>query len=142
MSKNITFLELKYGNIYGGYPNFYAISDASLLVYEIETERIFIESWSNNLDVDIVSVYSKTDELGHTVGKAKEVINLRTRRRKVFKEDFRLDENAIEDAFRNLRPTKSIIKKFMLKNFMKYNVRNILVFDGRRDIFFIGKMPS
>ncbi len=139
MSKNITFLELKYGNIYGGYPNFYAISDASLLVYEIETERIFIESWSNNLDVDIVSVYSKTDELGHTIGKAKEVINLRTRRRKIFKEDFRLDENAIEDAFRNLRPTKSIIKKFMLKNFMKYNVRNILVFDGRRDIFLLEK---
>lgn len=139
MGRNITFLELKYGNIYGGYPNFYAISDASLLVYEIETERIFIESWSNNLDVDIVSVYSKTDELGHTTGKVREVVNLRTRRRKVYDEEFRLGEEAIENAFYTLRPTRSMIKRFMLKNFRKYNIRSVIVFDGRRDIFLLEK---
>ncbi len=139
MGKNITFLELKYGNIYGGYPNFYAISDASLLVYEIDTERIFIESWSNNLDVDIVSVYSKTNELGHTIGKVREVVNLRTRRKKIYKEDFRLDEEAIENAFTTLRPTRNMVNRFMFKNLRKYNIRSIIVFDGRRDIFLLEK---
>lgn len=139
MSKTTTYLELKYGNIYGGFPNFYAISDAALLVFEEETERIFIESWSNNADVDIVSVYSKTNELGHTTGRGKEVINMRTRRRKMFKEDFRLDERAINFEFRKLRPTRDFIKKFFLKNFRKYDIQDLVVFDGRRDIFLLEK---
>lgn len=137
MSRNITFLELKYGNIYGGFPNFYAISDASLLVYEIETERIFIESWSNTADIDIVSVYSKTNELGHTVGKVKEVVNLRTRRRKLYKEDFKLDEREVDYNIRKLKPVRGFIKKFFMKNLRKYGIRNIVVFDGRRDIFLL-----
>ena len=137
MSRNITFLELKYGNIYGGYPNFYAISEASLLIYEVETERIFIESWVNNTDVDIVNVYSKPNELGHTVGRVREVVNLRTRRRKPYREDFRLDDRDIDYAFRSLRPTRQHINRFFYKNFRKYNIRDIVVFDGRRDIFLL-----
>lgn len=137
MSRNITFLELKYGNIYGGYPNFYAISEASLLIYEVETERIFIESWVNNTDIDIVNVYSKPNELGHTIGRVKEVVNLRTRRRKPYKEEFRLDERDIDFAFRKLRPTRQHINRFFYKNFRKYGVRDIVVFDGRRDIFLL-----
>ncbi|MEL6717205.1 MAG: hypothetical protein AAFO82_16915 [Bacteroidota bacterium] len=139
MSRNITFLELKYGNIYGGYPNFYAISDASLLVYEVDTERIFIESWTNNADVDIVSVFSKVNELGHTVGRAKEVINMRTRRRKPYDEEFRMNEDEINYAFRNVNPSRGHIKRFFMKNLRKYNVRDIIVFDGRRDIFLLEK---
>lgn len=137
MSRNITFLELKYGNIYGGYPNFYAISEASLLIYEVDTERIFIESWVNNTDVDIVSVYSKSNELGHTTGRVREVINLRTGRRRPYREDFRLDERDIDYSFRKLRPTRQHINRFFFKNFRKYNIRDIVVFDGRRDIFLL-----
>lgn len=134
-SSKIAFLELKYGNIYGGYPNFYAISDIALLVYEYGSNKIFIESWSNNANVDIVSVYSKVNELGHTIGRAKEVINMRTRRRKPFREDFRLEERHLGMAFKMLRPTKMPIKSFLLKNFRKYGFQDIVVFDGRRDIF-------
>lgn len=134
-SNNIAFLELKYGNIYGGYPNFYAISDIALLVYEYGSNKIFIESWTNNANVDIVSVYSKVNELGHTIGRAKEVINMRTRRRKPFKEEFRLEEHHLGMAFKMLRPSKMPIKNFLLKNFRKYGFRDIVVFDGRRDIF-------
>lgn len=137
MGRNITFLELKYGNIYGGFPNFYAISDASLLVYEVETERIYIESWSNTADVEIVSVYSRTNELGHTIGKVKEVVNLRSRRRKLYKEDFKLEEKEIEYHIRKLKPTRAMVKRFFLKNLKKYNIRDIIVFDGRRDIFLL-----
>lgn len=131
----IAFLELKYGNIYGGYPNFYAISDIALLVFEKGTNKIFIESWSNNANVDIVSVFPKVNELGHTVGRGKEVINLKTRRRKPYKEDFRMEEEELKYAFKQLRPTKLPIKNFMLKNLKKYRFRDIIVFDGRRDVF-------
>ncbi len=135
MNKNTAFLELKYGNIYGGYPNFYAISEIALLVYEEGTNKIFLESWINNANIDIVSVYSKVNELGHTTGRAKEVVNLRTRRRKPFKEDFRLDERELQYSFKQLRPTKMPIKNFLIKNFRKYRFRDIVVFDGRRDVF-------
>lgn len=137
MSRNITFLELKYGNIYGGYPNFYAISEAALLIYEVDTERIYIESWVNNTDIDIVNVYSKPNELGHTIGRVKEVVNLRTRRRRPYKEEFRMDERDIDFAFRKLRPTRQMLNRFFFKNFRKYGIRDIVVFDGRRDIFLL-----
>lgn len=135
MNSNVAFLELKYGNIYGGYPNFYAISEIALLVFEYGSNKIFIESWVNNANVDVVNVYAKTNELGHTVGRGKEVINMRTRRRKPFEEEFRLEEPDLADAFRQLRPTKMPIRSFLLKNFKKYRFRDIVVFDGRRDIF-------
>ncbi len=135
MNRNIAFLELKYGNIYGGFPNFYAISEIALLVFEQETNRIFLESWINNANIDVVNVYAKVNELGHTIGRGKEVINLRTRRRKPFQEDFRLDERQLKFAMRNLQPTRMPIKNFLTKNLRKYRFRDIVVFDGRRDIF-------
>ena len=135
MNSNIAFLELKYGNIYGGYPNFYAISEIALLVFERGSNKIFLESWNNSANVDIVSVYSKVNELGHTIGRAKEVINMRTGRRKPFNEEFRLEERDLGFAFNQLRPTKMPIKNFLLKNMRKYRFRDIVVFDGRRDIF-------
>ena len=135
MNSNVAFLELKYGNIYGGYPNFYAIAEISLLVFEYGSNKIFLESWLNNANIDIVSVYSKVNELGHTVGRAKEVINLRTRRRKTFKEEFRLEDRGLQYAFKQLRPTRNPIRGFLLKNFKKYRFNDIVVFDGRRDIF-------
>lgn len=134
-SSTVAFLELKYGNIYGGYPNFYAISEIALLVFEQGTNRIFLESWVNNANVEIVSVYSQVNDLGHTVGRGKEVVNLRTRRRKPFDEDYRLDERALKFSFNQLRPTKMPIRNFLLKNFRKYRFQDIIVFDGRRDIF-------
>lgn len=134
-SSTVAFLELKYGNIYGGYPNFYAISEIALLVFEQGTNRIFLESWINNANIEIVSVFSQVNELGHTIGRGKEVINLRTRRRKPFDEEYRLDERALKFSFNQLRPTKMPIRNFLLKNFRKYRFRDIIVFDGRRDIF-------
>lgn len=135
MNRNIAFLELKYGNIYGGYPNFYAISEIALLVFEQGTNRIFLESWVNSADVDVVNVFAQTNELGHTIGRGKEVINMRTRRRSRFDEEFRLEENDLGWAFKRLRPTKMAIKSFLLRNFKKYRFDEIVVFDGRRDIF-------
>lgn len=135
MNQNIAFLELKYGNIYGGYPNFYAISEIALLVFEQGSNKIFIESWMNNANVDIVNVFAKTNELGHTIGRGKEVFNMRTGRRRPFDEEFRLEEEDLTHSFKALRPTKPAIKGFLLKNFKKYRFRDIIVFDGRRDVF-------
>ncbi len=135
MNNNVAFLELKYGNIFGGYPNFYAISEIALLVFEQGSNKIFIESWVNNANVDVVNVYAKTNDLGHTIGRGKEVVNMRTRRRRPFDEEFRLEEEQLKNAFKFLRPTKPAIKNFLLKNFKKYRFRDLIVFDGRRDIF-------
>ena len=135
MSSNIAFLELKYGNIYGGYPNFYAISEICLLVFEPDTKRIFIETFINNANIDFVSVYSKTDELGHTIGRVKEVVNMRTHRRKPFREDYRLEDPELQRMFKQLRPSKGPIRNFLIKNLRKYRFRDIVTFDGRRDIF-------
>lgn len=135
MNTNIAFLELKYGNIYGGYPNFYAISEIALLVFEKGSNKIFLESWTNSANVEVVDVFAKVNELGHTIGRGKEVINMKTRRRRQFDEEYRLSEDNLKYAFKQLRPTKMPIKNFLLKNLKKYRFRDIIVFDGRRDIF-------
>lgn len=126
---------MKYGNIYGGYPNFYAISEIALLVFEKGSNKIFLESWTNSANVEVVDVFAKVNELGHTIGRGKEVINMKTRRRRPFDEEYRLSEDNLKYAFKQLRPTKMPIKNFLLKNLKKYRFRDIIVFDGRRDIF-------
>lgn len=135
MKKNIAFLELKYGNIYGGYPNFYAISEIALLVFEQDTNRIFLESWINNANIDVVNVFAIVDEMGHTIDRDKEVVNLRTKKIKPFDEEYRLEEEDLGEAFKTLRPSKSHIKNFLLKNLKKYNFDDLIIFDGRRDVF-------
>lgn len=135
MNENIAFLELKYGNIYGGYPNFYAISEIALLVFERGSNKIFLESWINQANVDIVDVYAETDELGHTTRRVREVLNMRSNRRFRYEEDFRLEEEELQYAFRNLRSTKMAVRNFLLKNLRKYRFDDLIVFDGRRDIF-------
>ncbi|MFT6000190.1 MAG: hypothetical protein ACI81P_002651 [Neolewinella sp.] len=135
MNENIAFLELKYGNIYGGYPNFYAISEIALLVFERGSNKIFLESWINQANVDIVDVYAETDELGHTTRRVREVLNMSSNRRYRYEEDFRLEEEELQYAFRNLRSTKMAVRNFLLKNLNKYRFDDLIVFDGRRDIF-------
>ena len=139
MRDNIAFLELKFGNIYGGYANFFAISDIALLVFDPSTNRIFIESLAINSDVDVVWVNSRVNELGHTIGRSKQVVNLKTRRKKPYKEDYSLDEHALDFAFRKIRPTRRYIKSFFMKNFRKYNLQNLVTFDGKRDLFLCEK---
>jgi hypothetical protein len=135
VNNNFAILELKYGNIYGGFPNFFAIAEISLLVFEERSNKIFIESWRNGLDVDYVSVYSKVDELGHTVGRMKEVVNMKTGRTRPFMEEFMLEKRALEYTFKKLRPVQSWVRKFLLEKLKKYRIDTLLTFDGRRDIF-------
>ena len=139
MSSNISFLELKYGNIYGGPPNFYVISEASLLVFEPSTNRIFLESMENRVDANIVNVFSRIDTLGNTTERVREVVNLKTKRTLPYDPDFQIDEQALDKTFFNLRPTKRFVNNFFFKNFRKYRVQNIVTFDGRRDIFLCQK---
>ena len=133
--KDFAILELKYGTIYGGEPNFYAIAEICILFFEATTNKIYIENWQNRGNIDYVSVYSKVDELGHTVEKVKEVVNMSTGRVKPFQEDFELDERAVEYNFRQLRPAKDQIKRFLQTVVQKYTINNIITFDGRRDVF-------
>ena len=135
MEDKFAILELKYGNVYGGYPNFFAISEIALLVFEPDTKRIFLESWSNNADVDYVSVDTKVNELGHTLSRYKTVVNMRTRRRQDFDEDFELSDEELQESFRKMRMTRNNVKRFLSNNFRKYRINQLYTFDGRRDIF-------
>ncbi|MGA1582699.1 MAG: hypothetical protein ACO4CH_05555 [Saprospiraceae bacterium] len=139
MEQNIAFLELKYGNIYGGPPNFFAISEVALLVFEPETNRIFLESLINNADIDIVNVYNSIDDLGTTTGKIHEVFNMRTHRRKPFDEAHTVDKNILKGSFNKLHPFKKVISSFFAKKLKKYNFDVISIFDGRRDVFLCEK---
>ena len=126
---------MKYGNIYGGFPNFFAIAEISLLVFEPRTQKIFIETFQNPADVDYVSVFSKVNDLGHTVGREKEVVNMRTGRSRPFMEEFKLDERALQYSFKQLQRTHGNVRKFLLNVFRKYRLHTLITFDGRRDIF-------
>ena len=139
MNQDFAILELKYGNIYGGFPNFFAIAEISLLVFERRTNKIFLESWINNADVDYVSVYSRTDDLGHTISREREVINMRTGRPRPWQEDFQHDEHGLRWVFKNLRPVHQNVKRFLFGAMRKYRVQTVVVFDGRRDIFLCEK---
>ena len=139
MNRNIAFLELKYGNINGGYPNFYAISEVSLLVFETDSNRIFLESFQNTADIDIVNVYSKANELGNTIERVREVQNLRSGRTRPWDEEFKLGEKELDKEFYKLRPTKQHVGRFFMKNMRKYSFQDIITFDGRRDIFLCEK---
>jgi len=132
---NIAFLELKYGNIYGGYPNYFVISDVSLLVFEPGSNKIFVESLSIEANLDIVFVNTKVNELGHTTGRIKYVVNLRSRKKQRFYEEHKLDERDLDFAFKKSRDVKRFVKGFLMKNFRKYRIRDVVTFDGRRDIF-------
>lgn len=87
------------------------------------------------MNIEVVNVFPKVNELGHTIGRGKEVVNLRTRRKRNYEEEFRLDERQLTMAFKNLHPTKMAIKAFLQKNMRKYRFNDIITFDGRRDIF-------
>ncbi|MBK6902141.1 MAG: hypothetical protein IPH04_04810 [Saprospirales bacterium] len=139
MNSNFAILELKYGNIYGGFPNFFAIAEISLLVFDPRGNKVFVETWRNGLDIDYVSVFSKVNELGHTVSRAKEVINMKTGRTRPFVEEFKLEKEPLDFLFRKLKPVHQWVKKFLLTNLKKYEVKDLVTFDGRRDLFLCEK---
>ena len=132
---NIAFLELKYGNINGGYPNYFVISDISLLVFDTVKNKIFIESLNVNEDIDVVFVNTRTDELGHTLGRLKYVVNLKTRKKQRFDEELKLEKEDLDKIFLRSRNIKRYVKGFFMKNFRKYQIDKIVTFDGKRDIF-------
>jgi len=135
MNRNIAILELKYGNIYGGPPNFYAISEIALLVFEINSRKLFLESWINNAPVDIVNVYAETNDLGHTLARKREVMDLHSGEVKPYEEDFRIPQEHLPGVFNRLKGSRNHVKSFIERNFRKYAFEDLIVFDGRRDLF-------
>jgi len=139
VNQNIAFLELKFGNIYGGPPNFYAIHEVALLVFEPQTKRIFLESMTVAVDVDIVTVTAKTNELCNTIDRVKEVVNMKTKRIREFDETYQIYDRQLYDVFGQLRPAQRWIRAFFGKCFQKYRITDIVTFDGRRDLFLCEK---
>ena len=132
---NIAFLEVKYGNIHGGFPNYFVISDISVLVFDSEKNKIFIETLQVNEDIDVVFVNTRTDELGHTLGRLKYVVNLQTRKKQRFNEELKLEKDELDKIFARSRKIKKFVKSFFMKIARKYRIDRYVTFDGRRDVF-------
>jgi len=139
VNQNIAFLELKFGNIYGGPPNFYAVHEVALLVFEQGSNKVFLESMTVAVDVDIVSVEAKVNELGNTIDRVKEVVHMKTKRRRPFDETYQIFDKELEDSFGMLRPAQKWIRAFFGKCMQKYRIKDIITFDGRRDLFLLDK---
>lgn len=135
----IAYLEVKYGCIHGGYPNYFVVSEVSLLIYEPKNRKIFIEQFATNADLDLVYVHAKTNELGHTIGREKFVYNLKSRERKEFNEEYKLDEEQLRELFQSSYGARKAINGFFYKVMKKYRFRDIITFDGKRDVFLVEK---
>ena len=139
MNQNIAFLELKFGNIYGGPPNFYAVHEVALLVFEPHSNKVFLESMTVAVDAEIVSVTARVNELGNTIDRVKEVVNMKTKRIREFDETYQIFDQELDDVFGLLRPAQRWVRAFFGKCMQKYRIRDIVTFDGRRDLFLLEK---
>lgn len=139
MNQNIAFLELKFGNIYGGPPNFYAVHEVALLVFEPHSNKVFLESMTVAVDAEIVTVTARVNELGNTIDRVKEVVNMKTKRIREFDETYQIFDRELDDVFGLLRPAQRWVRAFFGKCMQKYRIRDIVTFDGRRDLFLLEK---
>ncbi len=137
MNGNIAFLELKYGNIYGGYPNYFVISEASVLVFDTISNKVFIESFNFTADLDIVFFNTKVNDLGHTIKRLKYVQNLASKKKLPYDEEFKLPERDLEFAFKKSRNIKKYLQNFFRRVNTKYQFDKIITFDGNRDVFLL-----
>ena len=134
MDKTIAFMELKYGHIYGGTPWKKVVNDASILIYKPETDQIRIYNKQFRGDLQIVLSNGKSDDLGITVGRNFEVLDLGTQRKMSYREDFVLPKNVEMKKKREADKVKEQLKQFMV-GIMKYQQAETLVtFGGSRDV--------
>lgn len=134
MHENIAFLELKYGHIYGGSPNFFVVSDMAMWIYNPLTGDIRLESQQLDLNIDLVFVATHINELGHTLNRTKFVMNLQTKERRAYKDHFKLHDNRLKDAIKNLKAKGNVLQAFVQKALEKHRVTTIVTFDGKRDL--------
>lgn len=73
--------------------------------------------------------------MGHTLSRNKEVFNLNSGQTRPFDENFKLSEDKLFFEFNKLKNAKLHIRNFLEKNFHKYEFDDLVVFDGRRDLF-------
>ena len=134
MDKAIAFMELKYGHIYGGTPWKKVVNDASILIYKPETDQIRIYNKQFRGDLQVVLSNGVSDDLGVTVGRKFEVLDMGTQRKMSYREDFQLPKNIEMKKKREADKIKDQLKQFMV-GIMKYQqVETLVTFGGSRDI--------
>ena len=134
MDKTIAFMELKYGHIYGGTPWKKVVNDASILIYKPETDQIRLYTKQFRGDVQIVLSNGISDDLGITVGRNFQVLDLATQRRVTYKEDFLLPKNVEMRKKKEADKIKEQLNQFM-SGILKYQKPETLVtFGGSRDV--------
>jgi hypothetical protein len=134
MDKTVAFLELKYGHIYGGTPWKKVVNDASVLIYKPETDEMRIYSKQFRGDLQIVLSNGISDDLGITVGRKFEVLDMGTQRRVLYNENFELPRNVETKKKKEADKIKLQLNQFMT-GVMKYQeVDTLVTFGGSRDV--------
>jgi|TARA_B110000285_G_C15137393_1_gene628020 hypothetical protein len=134
MDKAIAFMELKYGHIYGGTPWKKVVNDASILIYKPDTDEMRIYTKQFRSDLQIVLSNGVSDDLGITVGRNFQVLDMGTQRRMSFKDDFELPRNIETKKKKEADKIKMQLNQFMT-GIMKYqDVETLVTFGGSRDV--------
>jgi hypothetical protein len=134
MDKTVAFMELKYGHIYGGTPWKKVVNDASVLIYKPETDEMRIYTKQFRGDLQIVLSNGISDDLGITVGRKFEVLDMGTQRRVLYDENFELQRNVETKKKKEADKIKLQLNQFMT-GIMKYQeVDTLVTFGGSRDV--------
>lgn len=134
MDKTVAFMELKYGHVYGGTPWKKVVNDVSILVYKPETDEMRIYTKQFRGDLQLVLSHGESDDLGITVGRKFEVLDLATNKTLPYRENFELPKHVDARKQKEAQKFKMQLKQFLV-GVMKYQeIDTLVTFGGSRDI--------
>lgn len=134
----IAFLELKYGPLHGGHPNFHVVNEAAVIIYDPQTDEVKLERSIIKSNLDIVFHYADTDELGSTTRRFQKVINLQSGLEKPFDPDLQLPDRFPHYIRKNAEHHQTTLKRFMIFVLKNHHISELVTF-GERDMFIITK---
>jgi hypothetical protein len=134
MDKVVAFMELKYGHVYGGTAWKKVVNDISILVYNPETDEIRIYAKQFKSDLKLVLSNGESDDLGITVGRSFEVLELMSNKILPYDEKFELPKGEETKMQKEVLKMKTQLKQFLV-GVMKYQqIVELVTFGGSRDI--------
>lgn len=134
MDKTIAFLELKYGHIYGSSQWQKVVNEAAILIHDPKSDRIRIYTKIFRTDLQLVLSYGITNDLGITVGREFEVVDLMNGRKRPYDEEFLLRKSLKSRKAREAGKIKAQLKQFLIGVMKYHNLEALITYGGSRDI--------
>lgn len=134
MDKTIAFLELKYGHIYGSSQWQKVVNEASVLIHNPQTDRIRIYTKIFRTELQLVLSHGVTNDLGITVGRDFEVVDLMNGRKRSYDEEFILRKSLKARKMREAGKIKAQLKQFLIGVMKYHQIDALITYGGSRDI--------